>query len=64
MEPEKLLPVGEPTQKVGMPSPAAQSWGTVISIFVIVMMIVIGAFYAWGQRISQNIPPAIPEATQ
>jgi len=26
----------------------------VISIIVIVMMITVGAFYAWGQRIAQN----------
>ncbi len=38
----------------GVPSAKAQSLGTVISIIVIVLMIVIGAFYAWGQRIAQN----------
>ncbi|MBI4088885.1 hypothetical protein HY415_02210 [Candidatus Kaiserbacteria bacterium] len=38
----------------GVPSAKAQSWGTVVSIIVIVLMIVIGAFYAWGQRIAQN----------
>lgn len=38
----------------GSPSPKAQSWGAVISIIIIVLMIVIGAFYAWGNRISQE----------
>ncbi len=68
MEPEKLLPSGENTPQVGVPvtpaahqgvplgvpSPAAQSWGAVISIVIIVLMIIIGAFYAWGERIAQN----------
>ncbi|MDO8593485.1 MAG: hypothetical protein Q7R59_01135 [bacterium] len=37
-----------------MPSPKAQSWGVVISIIIIVLMIIIGAFYAWGKRIAQE----------
>ncbi len=37
-----------------VPSAKAQSWGVVISIVVIVLMITIGAFYAWGQRVAQN----------
>jgi hypothetical protein len=45
----------------GVPSPQAQSWGVVISIIVIVGMITVGAFYAWGERIAQEqlleIPP-------
>lgn len=41
-----------------MPSPKAQSWGTLISIVVIVLMIIIGAFYAWGERIAQNQSPS------
>ena len=56
MEPEKLLPVGVPSAK-------QQSWGVVISIIVIVGMIVVGAFYAWGERIAQEnaliTPPAV-----
>ncbi|MFA5997806.1 MAG: hypothetical protein WC814_00165 [Candidatus Paceibacterota bacterium] len=38
----------------GVPSPKAQQWGVVISIVIIVLMIVIGAFYAWGERIAQE----------
>lgn len=69
-EDEKLLPLGEPTlhfypppttpnvQRPGVPSKEAQQWGVVISIIIIVLMIVIGAFYAWGKRISQNQYPA------
>ena len=45
---------GEPTIPAGVPSPKAQSWGTLISIVIIVLMVVIGAFYAWGNRIAQN----------
>lgn len=36
------------------PTPGQQSWGAVISIVVIVLMIVIGAFYSWGKRISEQ----------
>lgn len=42
------------TPRPGVPSARAQSWGTVISIIVIVLMIVVGALYAWGARIAQN----------
>ena len=38
----------------GVPSPKAQSWGAVISIVVIVLMVVVGAFYAWGKRIAEQ----------
>jgi len=74
MDDEKLLPVGEPVvisekpaeaPKValpGVPSVQQQSWGVVISIVIIVLMIIIGAFYAWGQRIAQNqIPAAVTQ---
>jgi hypothetical protein len=63
MEDEKLLPVGEQMQHPGVPSPAAQQWGVVISIIIIVMMIVIGAFYAWGKRIAQE-RAIMPETVQ
>lgn len=56
MNDEKLLPPGEMPQP-GVPSPKAQSWGALISIGVIVLMVVVGAFYAWGKRVSEtNIP--------
>jgi hypothetical protein len=38
----------------GTPSPKAQSWGALISIVIIVLMIVVGAFYAWGKRIAEE----------
>lgn len=38
----------------GNPSPQAQQWGAVISIIIIVLMIIIGAFYSWGKRISEQ----------
>ena len=38
----------------GVPSPKAQSWGTLISIVIIVLMIVIGALYSWGKRIAEQ----------
>ena len=56
-----VIPVQETDTKVpssfATPSPKAQSWGAMISIIVIVLMIVIGAFYSWGKRVSEtNIP--------
>jgi len=30
------------------------SWGAIISIVIILAMVIIGAFYAWGQRISEE----------
>lgn len=47
MENEPLLPPGVPSKK-------AQSWGAILSIVVIVLMIVVGAFYAWGKRVAQD----------
>jgi hypothetical protein len=38
----------------GVPSQKQQEWGVIISIVVIVLMVIVGAFYAWGQRIAQN----------
>ncbi|PIR82883.1 hypothetical protein COU19_03470 [Candidatus Kaiserbacteria bacterium CG10_big_fil_rev_8_21_14_0_10_56_12] len=46
------------------PSQEQQAWGAVISIVVIVLMIVIGAFYAWGKRISQQQPLGTTPADQ
>lgn len=57
MEEEKLLPPGVPSAK-------QQSWGVVISIVVIVLMIVIGAFYAWGKRIAQENQLVAPTTEQ
>ena len=48
----------------GIPSPQQQSWGVVISIVIIVLMITIGAFYAWGERIAQNRALTEPAAAQ
>lgn len=57
MEDEKML-------LPGVPSPKQQSWGVVISIVVIVLMIVVGAFYAWGKRIAQENQLIAPAAVQ
>ena len=55
METQNNLPVeGEKLLPPGIPSEKQQSWGVLISIVVIVLMIVIGAFYAWGKRIAQE----------
>ena len=56
---ETVIPV-TPAPLPGVPSSTQQSWGTLVSIVVIVLMIIVGAFYAWGNRIAQNqqIAPA------
>ena len=51
-----------PAPQPGVPSPAAQQWGVVISIVIIMLMVIIGAFYAWGERIAENqLPAAVTE---
>jgi hypothetical protein len=35
------------------------SWGAVISILIILIMIVVGAFYSWGHRVAQQHPEAV-----
>ncbi|MCR4276485.1 MAG: hypothetical protein NUV90_03815 [Candidatus Parcubacteria bacterium] len=54
----KPVPSYVPPNLPGVPSPKQQQWGVVISIVIIVLMIIIGAFYAWGQRIAENQIPA------
>lgn len=48
----------------GVPSKKAQQWGVLVSIVIIVMMVIVGAFYAWGKRIAQNQEPLAPAAAQ
>lgn len=48
----------------GNPSPKTQSWGAVISIIIIVLMIVIGAYYAWGKRIAEQNAILAPVTAQ
>ena len=48
----------------GVPSQAQQSWGTLVAIVVIVGMVVVGAFYAWGKRIAQDRDLTTPVTTQ
>lgn len=75
MDNEPILPSGENTPEasmsaasrtapLGTPSPKAQSWGALISIIIIVLMIVIGAFYSWGKRIAETNVPAEPSTVQ
>jgi hypothetical protein len=45
---------GEKELQPGVPTATAQSWGTLVSIIVIVLMIIVGAFYAWGNRIAEE----------
>jgi len=56
------LPVGtsEGDTSYGRPTKKQQSYGALVSIVIIVAIIVIGAFYIWGQRISEGQPAAFP----
>lgn len=51
----------QPSFPSAAPSPKAQSWGALISIVIIVLMVTIGAFYAWGKRIAET--KVIPSST-
>lgn len=55
--------MNEPTLPPGMPSPQAQSWGALISIIVIVLMIIIGAFYSWEKRTAE-MKVSVPTTVQ
>ncbi len=38
------------------------SYGALISIIIILAIVVVGAFYSWGERIEKNnVPPVINE---
>ncbi len=45
-----------PTPAPAIPprTPAQQSWGAIIAMIIIVLMIVVGAFYAWGKRVAEE----------
>ena len=50
MENTPLVP---PPSMPPLPSPKQQQWGALVSMVIIVLMIVVGAFYAWGKRIAK-----------
>ncbi len=47
-------PQGFPPMSVPLPTRKQQSYGALISIILIVLMIIVGAFYAWGKRIAEQ----------
>ncbi len=59
-----MEPTITPDVSVQMPSARQQSWGALISIVVIVGMIIIGAFYAWGERIAEERALTVPAQTE
>jgi hypothetical protein len=65
--PPKPLPPPLPSsvEKVDLPSPKKDaSYGALVSIVLILAIIVVGAFYVWGQRIDQaNTVIQLPDAT-
>ena len=38
----------------GRPTRQQQSYGAIISIAIIVLIVVVGAFYTWGKRLADN----------
>lgn len=56
----KISPASPP----GTPSHKQQQWGVIVSIIIIVLMIVIGAFYSWGKRIAQERALTSPSSDQ
>lgn len=63
MENQPSTPSGSVPQQ-GMPSQKAQSWGAFISMIIIVLMIIVGAFYAWGKRIAKQQNPIVPTLSE
>jgi len=48
-----------PTQNV---TTAKESYGSVLSILLIVLVLVMGAFYVWNKRIAQDRPQNASES--
>lgn len=63
MPPLPNPPVEQQAPLPGVPSAKAQSWGTLISIVIIVLMVLVGAFYAWGKRIAEQNPNVIQSSS-
>ena len=55
------VPVITPSRDFKKPSPKQQSFGALMSIIIIVLMIIIGAFYAYRDRTADMAVP--PDAT-
>ncbi len=47
---EKVDSTQQPAQTVHRNA----SWGAIISITIILAMVIVGAFYSWGQRIAEQ----------
>jgi hypothetical protein len=52
MDQDHSIPVIEASSPT--PNPDRGSIGSVLAIILIVILLVIGAFYVWGQRISEQ----------
>ena len=49
---EPLPPAEKPITLV--PTKTQQSYGAILSVIIIMLMILVGAFYAWGERIQET----------
>ena len=52
MPPHTTLPTSSPLPAPR--TPEQQSWGTMIALVIIIVMVVVGAFYAWGKKIAEE----------
>lgn len=41
--------------------PAKKAYGSVLSILLIVLILVVGAFYVWNRRVAQQPLQALPD---
>ncbi len=44
----------QPTNTSRVSTEKEQSWGAIIAIFVILAMVILGAFYAWNKRVARE----------
>jgi hypothetical protein len=60
------MPPSSPAPLIQPPTPRQQSWGTIVSLVIIVAMIIVGALYAWGKRIADEraLVPATATTTE
>lgn len=52
--PARAIEGARSSYATGRPSQKQQSYGALVSIVIIVAIIIVGAFYVWGKRLSQD----------
>ncbi|MDB5237598.1 MAG: hypothetical protein JWL88_700 [Parcubacteria group bacterium] len=57
------VPITETRSPEALAKERSASWGAIIIIVLILAMVIVGAFYAWGKRIAQTQPPVTSGAS-